>query len=603
MTLAGLFAAHAERSPEAEAVVFGSERLTYRELDRRSNRLARHLIDLGVGPGTLVGVCLERSVGLIVTLLAILKTGAAYLPIDPASPAERLRWMLWMLRDTGVRVAVEDGALDAAPPSLIRVRLDRDAEAIEAQSGEPLEPVTPVGTAEDMAYVMYTSGSTGLPKGVAIAQRGIVRRLVGTNYVTFGPGDRVLQAATPAFDASTFEIWGALLNGACLVGLPREVCLSPRELAAALRRERITILFLTTALFNQVALEVPDAFRGVRDVLFGGEAADPRIARKVLAHGPPGRLMNMYGPTENTVFSTWHLFQEVAAGAASIPIGRPIAHIGAWVVDADLRPVPAGEPGELVLGGDGLALGYWARPEATAEAFVPDPFDEIPGSRLYRTGDLAMWREDGALEFLGRMDRQVKIRGFRIEPGEVEAVLSTHPAVRQAHVAVRPSIANTAGENRLIAYVAAAEDLDRDELRGFLDERLPAHLMPSALVVLDALPLNFNGKLDFDRLPDPDRESSGLRQHVAPRTALEIRLAEVWSELLKVERPGVHDDFFALGGHSLTAGRLVSRLLDDLGIELSLRDVFDHPTLAALAARVEEIADLAGRPEDLRISN
>jgi amino acid adenylation domain-containing protein len=580
MTLAGLFAVQVERSPEADAVVFGSERLTYLELDRRSNRLARHLIGLGVGPGALVGVCLERSAGLIVTFLAILKTGAAYLPIDPGSPAERLRWMLWMLADTGVRVAVEEGALDAAPPSLARVRLDR--LDLDSTSAEPLQPI---GSDGDLAYVMYTSGSTGLPKGVAIAQRGIVQRVMGTDYVSFGPEDRVLQAATPAFDASTFEIWGALLNGACLVGLAREVLLAPRELAAALRRERITAMFLTTALLHQVALEVPDAFHSVRDVLFGGETANPRLVRRVLETGPPARLVHIYGPTEITVAATWHVVKEVPVESLTVPIGRAMAHTEVRVVDE-----------EILLGGAGLALGYWGRPEATAEAFVPDPFSGVAGARLYRTGDLALW-QDGVLEFLGRKDRQVKIRGFRIEPGEIEAVLATHPDVRQSHVAVRP---NSVGENRLVGYVVGEEGLDRASLRSFLARRLPEHLVPSALVVVDALPVNFNGKLDFDRLPDPDRESSGLREHVAPQTEMETRLAEVWRDLLKVEAPGRNDDFFALGGHSLMAGRVVTRLLDELGLELSLRDVFDHPTLAGFAARMEA---LAGESEDLRISD
>jgi acyl-CoA synthetase (AMP-forming)/AMP-acid ligase II/acyl carrier protein len=438
-----------------------------------------------------------------------------------------------------------------------------------------------------------------------VPHRGVVRLVCGVDYVALGAGETLLHAAPLAFDASTFEIWGALLNGACLVILPREVCLSPRELAAALKRERISRMFLTTALLHQVALEVPDAFRGVGSVFFGGETADPRLVRRVLEHGGPDRLVHIYGPTEITVAATWHAVKEVPAGALTVPIGQAMANTEAHVVD--------GEPGEILLGGDGLALGYWARPEATAEAFVPDPFSGIAGARLYRTGDLGAWR-NGVLEFLGRKDRQVKIRGFRIEPGEVEAALSTHPAVRQAHVAVRPSIANaanaantanTAGDNRLVAYVVAGADLDRGELRSFLAERLPAHLVPSALIVLDALPVNFNGKLDFDRLPDPDRESSGLREPVAPRTSLEARMAEIWSELLRVEKPGVHDDFFALGGHSLMAGRLISRLYDKLGVELSLRDVFDHPTLAALAARVEEAEseDVAGESESLRISD
>ncbi|HVG07325.1 MAG TPA: amino acid adenylation domain-containing protein [Thermoanaerobaculia bacterium] len=586
-TLVELFAAQVERAPEAPAVVFGNDSLTYAELDRRANRLARHLIGLGVGPGSLVGLCLERSADLIVSFLGILKAGAAYLPLDPSSPAERLRWMLWMLEDTGVRVAIDGGALAGSePPGLELVRL---AE-IPLKSAAPL-PL--VGSASDLAYVMYTSGTTGLPKGVAIPHRGIVRLVVGTDYFGVRPGDRVLQASTPAFDASTMEIWGALLNGACLVVLPREVCLSPFGLKAALRREGITIVVLTSALVHQVAREAPDAFDGVRDVIFGGETADPHLLRRVLAHGGPGRLINVYGPTESTVIVTWHQVREVPPGAASVPIGRPISNTDVWVLDPEMRPLPPGEPGEILLGGDGLARGYWARPEVTAEMFVPDPFagPETAGSRLYRTGDLGVWREDGALDFLGRVDRQIKIRGFRVEPGEIEAALAAHPAVRQAHVAVRPHPAGIAGESRLVAYVVIADAVTREELHTFLVDRLPAPLVPSAVVLLETFPLNLNGKVDHALLPNPDRESSGLREHVEPRTELEARLAAIWSELLGVEKPGVLDDFFALGGHSITAGQLVSRLRSDLGVELPLRDVYDHPTLARLAVRLETAAE------------
>ncbi|HET9228701.1 MAG TPA: amino acid adenylation domain-containing protein, partial [Thermoanaerobaculia bacterium] len=584
-TLTELFASHLARRPDAPAVVFGAESLTYAELDRRANRLARHLMGLGVGPGSLVGLCLERSANLIVALLGILKTGGAYLPLDPSSPTERLRWMLWMLEDTGVRVAIDGGALSGSePPGLKLVRLE------EVQGSD--EPLPLVGCARDLAYVMYTSGTTGLPKGVAIPHRGIVRLVVGTDYMNVLPEDRMLQAATPAFDASTMEIWGALLNGACLVGLPREVCLSPRALKEALKRERISVMVLTSALVHQVAREQPDAFNGVRDVVFGGEACDPHLMRRLLAHGGPARLLNCYGPTESTTAATWYCVQDVPSGATSVPIGRPIANTDVWIVDREM--FPAGGAGELLLGGDGLARGYWARPEVTAEMFVPDPFSGEPGSRLYRTGDLAAWREDGLIEFLGRVDRQIKIRGFRIEPGEIEAALAAHPAVRQAHVAVRP---NSAGENRLVAYVVIAEPVEREDLRHFLAERLPAQLVPSALVLLDTFPLNLNGKVDHALLPDPDRESSGLREHVAPRTELEARLAAIWSELLGVEKPGVLDDFFALGGHSIVAGQLVSRLRSDLGVDLPLRDVYEHPTLERLAARLE----VAGRSEMPRI--
>ncbi|HEU0052591.1 MAG TPA: condensation domain-containing protein, partial [Longimicrobium sp.] len=344
----------------------------------------------------------------------------------------------------------------------------------------------------------------------------------------------------------------------------------------------VTALFLTTALFNQVAREKPDAFRPLRHLLFGGEAVDPDAVRRVIEAGGPERLLHVYGPTENTTFSTWHRVDAVAPGARTVPIGRPVAHSTARVLDAALRPVPAGVPGELYLGGDGVARGYLGRPALTAERFLPDPFASEPGARMYRTGDRARWTADGALEYLARLDGQVKIRGFRIEPGEIEAVLLRHEGVRECTVLARE---DAPGERRLVAYVVGGAGAD--ELRPHLRKRLPEYMVPSAFVGLDHLPLNANGKVDRRALPAPGYTAD--ERHVAPRTPLEEVLAGVWAEVLRLNRVGVEENFFALGGHSLLATRVASRVRELLGVELPLRALFEDPTVAALADRVEAL--------------
>jgi len=376
---------------------------------------------------------------------------------------------------------------------------------------------------------VYTSGSTGRPKGIGIPQRGVVRLVCETDYVQLGPGDRIAQASNTSFDAATFEIWGALLRGGTVVGIGRDVSLAPRELAAALRERRIDSLFLTTALFNQVAREEPAAFATLREVLFGGEAVDPQWVRAVLTAGPPRRLLHVYGPTESTTFSSWHRIAEVPDGAWTIPIGEPIGHTTIHVVDGRLDPVPLGVAGELVIGGDGLARGYVRRPELTAERFVPDPFGHLgrPGGRLYRTGDLVRRQADGAIEFLGRFDHQVKIRGFRIELPEIEVALAAHPSVAEAVVLAREDVP---GDRRLVAYVVGSGEgvPAAEELRSFLRDRLPAFMVPASLVTLDALPLNVNGKVDRRALPAPEEPGGSAPVFVAPRTPAEeliIRMA------------------------------------------------------------------------------
>ena len=566
----------ARRTPRAPAVCGAGGLLTYAELDRRADRLGAALAARGVGRGDRVGVCLERSPAMVAAWLGILKAGAAYVPLDPAYPRERLAFMI---EDSGARTVVAEERTRECLPSGLAEILDVDAEPA-AVAGPAPGPVD----GDDLAYVMYTSGSTGVPKGVAVPHRAITRLVVNTNYIDLDPSDGIAQASNASFDAATFEVWGALVHGARLVVVPREVTLDPAALAQWIQRERITVIFLTTALFHQIVTEVPDAFRSLRCLLVGGAVVDPGRCREVLRQGRPARLLNVYGPTEVTTFATFFEVEEVPAAAVSIPIGRPIANTRAYVVDERLEPVPAGVPGELLLAGDGLALGYLDRPELTAEKFVP--FVPEPGrdegGLAYRTGDLVRYRPDGAIEILGRLDDQVKIRGFRVEPGEVEAALGRHPAVREVAVVAR----EIAGEKRLVAYVAAEEEVTEAELREFLLERVPEHLVPAAVVRLPQLLLTANGKVDRAALPEPRLRGTGEAGD-APRTPAETALAEIWGEVLGREAVGVHDSFFALGGDSIRSIQMIARAAR-AGLRFTPKQVFQHQTIA-------ELAPLAGR--------
>jgi amino acid adenylation domain-containing protein/non-ribosomal peptide synthase protein (TIGR01720 family) len=446
-----LFEQQARRTPDATAVTFGGQRLTYDKLNARANHLAHRLRAMGVGPESLVAVSLERSADLVVALLAVLKAGGAYAPLDPTYPEERLRFML---EDTGARVLLTEARRkDRLPPHPRTLLVDADADPQDA--GGPEGDPESGATADSLAYVIYTSGSTGQPKGVAVTHRSIARLAFDTRYVPLSAKDRVAQASNASFDALTFEVWSPLVHGACVVGIPQEVLLSPPRLAEHLRREGVTVLFVTTALFNQVVREAPEAFSGLRTLLFGGEASDPRRVRALLQGAPPGRLLHVYGPTECTTFATWHLVEGVPEGATGIPIGRPLLNTSTYVLDPHGDPAPVGTPGELHIGGPGVARGYLNQPALTAERFVPDPFSPEPGARMYRTGDLVRWLPEGAIEFLGRLDQQVKVRGFRIELGEIESALAAHPAVREAAVLARE---DTPGQKRLVAYVVPNPD-------------------------------------------------------------------------------------------------------------------------------------------------
>jgi amino acid adenylation domain-containing protein len=575
-TIPSLFRAAAGASPDAVAVRAEDATLTYAQLDAASSRLARHLRARGVGMDGRVGVSMERSSRLVVALLAVVKAGAAYVPLDPSYPPERLDYMR---RDSGTELVLVDGDAPAWAADARVVSLARDAAEIDARSDEDPAPAC---APDALSYVLYTSGSTGTPKGVAVPHRAVVRLVRGADLACFGADETFLLLAPVAFDASTFEIWGALLNGGTLAVHPPEVP-DPARLGAFLRDRGVTTLWLSAGLFHQVADADPAAFSGVRQVLAGGDTVSPAHVRRVLDACPGLRVIDGYGPTENTTFTACHTVRDEDLERGSIPVGRPVAGTQAYVLDARMRPVPAGVPGELYAGGQGLARGYLGRPAQTAQSFVPDPFSGVPGARLYRTGDRARWRDDGTLEFGGRLDQQVKIRGFRIEPGEIEAALRAHLHVGDAVVDAR---ADGAAGRRLVAYVIPRDGVapSAAEMRDALAGRLPAHMVPSAFVVLDALPLTPNGKVDRRALPEPEVEAGA---GPAPRTPTEEVLAGLWSEVLGVDLPGRDDDFFHLGGHSLLATRLASRIRQAFAVEVPLRAVFEAPTLAAMAERVD----------------
>jgi amino acid adenylation domain-containing protein len=588
-----LFARQCQRTPEAPALKFDDATLTYAELNARANQIAHALRRRGVKTGVMVGIFAERGADMVVGLVGILKAGGVYVPLDPEYPPGRLAFML---EETRASVLLTHASVGDAVPGYAGSILcfDRDHAEIAAEPAHDLASPDGGPRATDLAYVIYTSGSTGGPKGVCVEHRSIARLVCDTDYVELGPADRVAQGSNASFDAATFEIWGALLNGATLVGLTRDEMLAPQVLARRLREEGITTLFLTTALFNQTVRMAPEAFASLRTLLFGGELVDPAQVRTVLRDGPPERLLHVYGPTETTTFATWHDVREVADDAVTVPIGRPLANTTTYVLDAHGQPVPVGLPGELCIGGDGVARGYLDHTHATADCFVPDPFSGDPGARLYRTGDWVRYDADGAIAFIGRHDGQVKLRGFRIEVGEIESAIVRQPLVRSAVVMVRE---DEPGDKRLVAYVVPERDdaLSVDELRRGLRSELPRYMVPMAFVVMDDFPLTPNGKVDRGALPVPDparAESEG--EYVAPRSDVERSLAEIWASVLRLDRVGVHDDFFGLGGHSLMATQVVSRLRTELGVDLPLQTLFEHPTVAALAEEIETVGWLAG---------
>jgi amino acid adenylation domain-containing protein/thioester reductase-like protein len=587
-SVAALFQRRAMLAPNAIAVIERDRSISYGALSTRAAEIAAELRMRDVRVGDRIVVAIERCRDLIAVELAILACGGIYVPLDAASPTSRLRYII---DDAGASLILTKGA-GSTDMSLFNIEVVDVDTILEDESDQLLEPDLLSG--ETPAYVMYTSGSTGQPKGVVVAHRGIVR-LVFDDRADFSASDRFGFASSPAFDLSTFEMWTPLLLGGTVVIVDQETLLDPSRFGDCLARNDVSVLWLTVGIFNQYAEVLRAQFAQLRYLVTGGDALTAKVIARMLHLGRPQHLCNGYGPTEATTFATWHEIEHVADDALSVPIGRPIGNTRVYVLDPQLRLVPTGAIGELCIGGPGVALGYLNRPELTAKRFIASPF--VPGDRLYRSGDLGRLRADGIIEFVGRNDDQVKIRGFRVELGEIEAVLFGHASVSQAAVIAR----SEGGEKQLIAYVTSAPGISvrSDELRTFVASRLPDYMLPIAFVQLDAFALTSSGKIDRRSLPAPDAKSYATHTFEAPSGKIESTLASIWSALLGVERIGRRDSFFALGGHSLLAVRMISDAGEALDMQWTIRDIFEHPALADFAASCRNVSRDA-RSSDIR---
>lgn len=576
LCLSQLFETQVQASPDATALIFEDRQFTYAELNERANLLAHRLRRLGVRPEQRVGILMERQPDLIVSLLAILKAGGAYLPLDPEYPQERLSFML---ADADVRVVLTQQHLAShvRRDGLEIVCVDTDWASIETEeSAANPENVT---TSDNLAYVIYTSGSTGIPKGVEVTHRNVARLLFGVDYARFEGRPRILHMASVSFDASTFEVWGALLHGGCLVLYPERVP-SFAGIANSVKRYGIDMMWLTASLFNAVVDDAPDSLQGVKQLLVGGEALSVGHVKRALEKLEDVQLTNGYGPTESTTFTCCHRIDAVSGDERGIPIGRPIGNTEVYVLGQSMEVVGVGVSGELYIGGDGLARGYMRRPELTAERFVPNPYGE-PGARLYRTGDVCRYREDGAIEYVGRIDGQVKVRGHRIELGEIETAIGAIANVREVVVVARE---DQPGDKRLVAYVVSEGEQNGAEIQKQLQDRLPEYMIPTAFVNMEALPLTSNGKVDRKRLPAPETQQlETVEEPVEPLTEVAKVIRKIWQEVLKVESVGVNRNFFDLGGHSLLMVQVHGRLQQTYGEELSMTELFKYPTVSALA--------------------
>ena len=594
-----LFELQVETSPQADAILFEDISLSYRELNDRANQLARYLRRFDVGPGKLVGVYTERSIETVIGILGILKAGAAYLPIDSAYPTDRVRFML---EDAAVSVVVTQSSLltSLGETDAAVICLDANAANIQKEETGNLPLST---TPESLAYTIYTSGSTGKPKGCLVTHYNVVRLMQAMQpWVQSGATDVWTLFHSHAFDFSVWEMWGALLHGGRLVVVPYWVSRSPRLFHQLLRDRKVTVLNQTPSAFRQLLqadLESSDNDLSLRLVLFGGEALDlQRLRPWFEKHGDQHPILaNCYGITESTVHVTYRRIsiEDTREGVGSL-IGEPMPDLNLYLLDSQMQPVAVGEPGEIVVGGAGVTRGYLNRPELTAARFMSDPFSSKSSDRLYRSGDLARRLENGELEYLGRIDDQLKIRGFRIEVGEIEAALRQHPAIRDAIV----NPIGNAPDTTLVAYIVPSQaPPSGDALRSFLAASLPAYMVPSAFVTLQSIPLNANGKTDRRALPTPSRQDTTRAEYTAPRSPLEEELAGIWQQVLGIERVGIDDNFFDMGGHSLTATRLAARIQRAFDVEIAFSELFENPTVATLAAVIDQRLHTARSDEEL----
>jgi amino acid adenylation domain-containing protein len=592
-----LFERQARGTPEAVAVVFKQQELSYGELNRRANHLARELLDMGVGAEVLVGILGERSPEFLIAMLAVFKAGGAYVPLDPRHPQRRQRQVieqsgLSLVLSTSEYAEAAEEAMNAAAGARVgEVKvlaswpmMSESEEEVRGQGGEGL------------AYVIYTSGSSGQPKGAMVEQSGMRNHLLAKiAELSLTNADTVAATASPCFDISVWQMLAALLVGGRVEIVDDETAHEPKRLLEHLGEGGVTVLEIVPSLLRVMLGELAVSGRGpselgaLRWLVVTGEAFPPALGQQWLQLCPGVPLLNAYGPTECSDDVTHHpIYQIPDAALMNIPIGHPLANTRLYVTDGQLQPMPVGVPGELCVGGLGVGRGYLHDAAATAAVFIPDPFSQEGGARLYRTGDLVRWQPEGVLEFLGRMDQQVKLRGFRIELAEIEAALSSHSGIRECVVEAR---GHKVGEEQLVAYIAVQEEsfLSTGDLRNYLKERLPDYMVPTVFIMLERIPLTANGKIDRAALPEPDLAGVQAGEtFVAPRTLIEQKLAEIWAEVLRVERVGIHDNFFELGGHSLLAIMIVSRTREVLQVELPLRRLFEEPTVAGLAVAVSQ---------------